>query len=136
MNLDQNNTSKLITLLADLNNRSDAEPFRYPVDYEALGLDDYPLVIKKPIDISTITENLQSGMYETVEECLDDIQLIWDNCKLYNMENSKIHKIAIKMETLSRKLVQLGFGEVIYGKNNPSSLALEGRSLPGCNDIG
>ena len=36
------------------------------------------------MDLGTVKKNLSVNTYETVEDCLCDIQLIWDNCKLYN----------------------------------------------------
>lgn len=49
-----------------------------------MGLTDYPQIVKNPMDLSTINKKLREDRYHTVEEVLDDIQLIWDNCKLYN----------------------------------------------------
>ena len=45
---------------------------------------DYPVVIKCPMDLGTVRNNLSNNSYQTVEECLGDIQLVWDNCKTYN----------------------------------------------------
>ena len=61
-----------------------AEAFREPVDYELFGFFDYPKVVKKPMDLGTVKKNLNSFKYISVKKVLDDIQLIWDNCKLYN----------------------------------------------------
>lgn len=36
------------------------------------------------MDLGTVKKNLNNNMYETVEECLTDVQLIWENCKTYN----------------------------------------------------
>lgn len=36
------------------------------------------------MDLSTINKKLREERYHIVEEVLDDIQLIWDNCKVYN----------------------------------------------------
>ena len=73
------------------------------------------------MDLSTVKSNLQSGIYEYIEECLDDIQLIWDNCKLYNCETAKIYKIVLKLEHLQNKLVNDIFPRVRdFGKNNES----------------
>lgn len=78
------------------------------------------------MDLSTIKENLKNGIYGTLEECFDDIQLIWDNCKLYNVEFSKIYKMAVRMEEFQKKIVSEYFPEVkSYGKNNESYKALE-----------
>ena len=43
------------------------------------------------MDISTCTKLLKEGKYKYIEECLNDIQRIWDNCKLYNREGSWIY---------------------------------------------
>jgi hypothetical protein len=36
------------------------------------------------MDLGSCSEKLRNEKYRFVEEALDDIQLIWDNCKSYN----------------------------------------------------
>lgn len=36
------------------------------------------------MDLSTINRKLREMRYRMVEEVIDDIQLIWDNCRVYN----------------------------------------------------
>lgn len=36
------------------------------------------------MDLGTISEKLRTDKYRFIEEALDDIQLVWDNCKSYN----------------------------------------------------
>ena len=36
------------------------------------------------MDLGTANQKLKTEKYRFVEEALDDIQLIWDNCKTYN----------------------------------------------------
>lgn len=55
-----------------------------------LGLLDYPDVVKNPMDLSTVKVKLDNQSYKYVEEFLEEIQLIWDNCKLFNAEKSVI----------------------------------------------
>jgi hypothetical protein len=62
--------------------------FHQPVDIEGLGLKDYLTIISKPMDLGTVLKNLDDGQYLKVSNALDDIQLIWDNCKKYNQEGS------------------------------------------------
>jgi hypothetical protein len=38
------------------------------------------------------------GKYKFVEEILDEIQLCWDNCKLYNALGSEIYEQVLFME--------------------------------------
>lgn len=40
------------------------------------------------MDLSTVNFKLNDGQYLYVEDMIDDIQLIWDNCKTYNSQGS------------------------------------------------
>ncbi|CAD8094714.1 unnamed protein product [Paramecium sonneborni] len=100
---EQRRLNQIVQQLLDSN---DSVEFRQPVDYKALNLHDYITIVKKPMDLGTVQRKLNSNTYKTVEECLDDIQLIWDNCKLYNGSQSWITKIAEKLERLFKKNVK------------------------------
>jgi hypothetical protein len=83
------------TVLQMLYDSNDSAEFREAVDWEsiyritlALGLNDYPQLIKFPMNLGTVSSKLQAENYHFVEEMLDDIQLIWDNCKAYNKSGS------------------------------------------------
>ncbi len=39
------------------------------------------------MDLGTVKKNLNNNLYETVEDFLKDIDLIWTNCKTYNKDN-------------------------------------------------
>lgn len=54
----------------------------------ALNLQDYCVIIKNPMDLGTVDRKCQDGEYLYAEEVLEDIQLIWDNCKTYNPPTS------------------------------------------------
>jgi hypothetical protein len=75
---------KLQQLFSGLNNAYDSVPFRDPVDWKTLSLMDYPSIITRPMDLSTVKKKIGSKTYEYVEDCLEDINLIWENAKLYN----------------------------------------------------
>ena len=123
--------NKLHTLIDKLFARKDSIEFRYPVDYIGLGriwsgLTDYKKIIKKMMDLSTVKKKLNDEEYSTVEECLGDLQLIWDNCKLYNVEFSKIYKMSVRLEDFQSRQVKELFPSVdCYGKENPSFLTLK-----------
>ena len=86
---------KLKDIIERLKKEDDIEMvFHQPVDIEGLGLEDYSRIISKPMDLGTVLKNLDHGQYTKVSHALDDIQLIWDNCKKYNQEGSvKYNKI-------------------------------------------
>ena len=54
--------------------------------------------MKKPTDLNLIRRQNNEGKYKFVEEILDDIQLCWDNCKLYNAIDSEIYEQALHLE--------------------------------------
>lgn len=55
------------------------------------------------MDFNTLKNSLLDGKFQTYEDFLSDLQLIWDNCKLYNMIGSEIYKLAERMEKMSRR---------------------------------
>jgi len=61
---------------------------------------DYPKIVKKMMDLGTVKKKLERGQYNNAAECAADIRLIWDNCKLYNMQGSDFHLLA---ESFSRR---------------------------------
>jgi hypothetical protein len=77
--------------------------FREPVPWKELGLTDYPEIIKKPMDLRSVRKNLSKGKYKKFEDFFRDIQLIWDNCKTYNIQGSEIYKMAEHMEKVAKR---------------------------------
>ena len=97
-------TIKIKQLLEGLEAEPKCYIFLEPVDVVGLGLSDYLEIIKHPMDISTIKKKLKSNQYNTLQEVLGDIHLIWSNCKLYNQEGSEIFLLAVAMEKTCKKL--------------------------------
>lgn len=74
--------------------KRESELFREPVDWEALGLVDYLVVIKTPMDLGTVRKKIDRGEYRKMEECASDIRLIWANSMLYNAPGSMVYNRA------------------------------------------
>ena len=72
------------------------------MDHVALNLPDYLDIIKTPMDLGTVEENFQNNAFEKIEDLLSQVQLIWDNCKLYNLPGSVMLSISgfIKSEMI------------------------------------
>lgn len=79
---------KVVRILHSLLEMPESVAFRKPVPHKALKLEDYKNIIKKPVDLNLIRRQNNEGKYKSIEEVLDDIQLCWDNCKLYNNPES------------------------------------------------
>jgi len=76
----------------------DAEIFRNPVDWKGMGLDDYPTVIKEPMDLGTMMEKNSSGKYNQGDAVFwSDLELIWHNCELYNGADGTYGRLAQRM---------------------------------------
>jgi len=50
-------------------------------------LQDYFRIIKRPMDLGTIKKKLDTQQYSCAKECIDDFNLMFNNCYTYNGEN-------------------------------------------------
>jgi hypothetical protein len=90
--------------------KKDAAYFLRPVNYEALNLPTYPNIIKQPMDLSTVETKLRNNEYDSVQSCVDDLQLIVDNARKFNGPDHAITHAAYgmleyvyeRMETISQ----------------------------------
>lgn len=94
---------KCAGILKSMKDKSEAGPFLEPVDWEYYGLTDYPEVIKKPMDLGTVTTKLESGEYSTVEKFVADVRLVWRNAMVYNQPGSQIYTTAEKLSQAFEK---------------------------------
>lgn len=62
----------------------DASLFHKPVDPIELQIPDYPTIIKNPMDFGTIKRKLNNGFYVNFREFDDDVNLVFNNCIIYN----------------------------------------------------
>eukprot|EP01016_Furgasonia_blochmanni_P036651 TRINITY_DN420_c0_g1_i11.p2 TRINITY_DN420_c0_g1~~TRINITY_DN420_c0_g1_i11.p2 ORF type:complete len:133 (+),score=13.37 TRINITY_DN420_c0_g1_i11:173-571(+) len=83
-----------------------AQPFKAPVDPVALGIPDYLVIIKQPMDFKTIKEKLANNSYETERAFVDDVQLVFSNCALYNTPQSLIASYGRALKKEFETLVQ------------------------------
>lgn len=96
--LSRDESNRIQGLIKYLEEQNESLDFLQPLDFKALGLDDYPLIIKKPMDLSTVKKNLKNSRYGSGEEVFEDLMLIWDNCRTYNMCDSPVYHHADSME--------------------------------------
>ena len=109
---------KLKSLIDKLLFRKDSIIFHEPVDYIGLNLIDYPKIIKRPMDLGTVKRNLDNRAYQFAEQCVADIQLTYDNCKLYNANESFYYKTAQKLEEFTNKQSESIFGAIVSNANS------------------
>lgn len=66
-------------VLREIRKKDIADPFLTPVDWKALGIPDYPTVIKRPMDLGTVSTQLDAGHYSSVRQVAADVALVWNN---------------------------------------------------------
>lgn len=76
----------------------DAIIFLKPVDPIELNIPDYFTIIKNPMDFSTIKKRLNAGLYTNFKEFNDDMNLVFNNCFLYNGEKSYVGSMCMKVK--------------------------------------
>jgi hypothetical protein len=59
------------------------------VDAKAWKLDDYYDIVKKPMDLSIVKNKLADSEYNTLQEFSDDVNLVFNNCLLYNGDQNE-----------------------------------------------
>ncbi|KAI8910384.1 Bromodomain-containing protein [Gorgonomyces haynaldii] len=82
---------KVVSELQDNNN---SWPFAAPVS----GVQDYYDVIKEPMDLKTLDENVEADKYQTSDQFYKDVNLIFTNCRTYNADGSAYVKCANRLE--------------------------------------
>lgn len=68
--------------------------FNHPVDPVALGLGDYHLIVTHPMDLGSIKRKLHAVAYQSRDQVVEDIRLVFGNAMRYNPPNHVVHKCA------------------------------------------
>ena len=95
-------------LCIDLLNRLKHKPFSEyeyswfydPVDEIKHQAPDYYRIIKSPIHFSLITHRLSNKYYSTYQQFYDDVNLLFNNAKLYNLSDNIVHQTAVRMQNV------------------------------------
>ncbi|XP_020291098.1 bromodomain adjacent to zinc finger domain protein 1A isoform X3 [Pseudomyrmex gracilis] len=123
--------SKLQDLLTDIKHHRDSWPFLSPVTKEEVP--DYHSIISNPMDFGTIKTKLENGEYETLDRFFSDCWLVFDNCSLYNKENSSVYNYVYRAGTRLLKYFEkrckelgLNFDEELFQEPKPKRTKLDG----------
>lgn len=68
----------------------EAEPFNDPVDWRALGLGSYPVLIKNPMDLGTVKELLIETSLDSHDKFAEYVRLVFSNAMTFNLAESPI----------------------------------------------
>ncbi|KAF5368460.1 hypothetical protein D9758_002376 [Tetrapyrgos nigripes] len=90
-------------ILNDLHKKthySSASPFYEPVDWQKLDLPQYPKLIKKPMDLSTMRKKLDNGEYPNAQKFYDDFKLMIRNCFTFNPAGTPVNQAGSELQRL------------------------------------
>ncbi|CAO4360522.1 unnamed protein product [Caenorhabditis nigoni] len=97
-------------------------PFQKPVDAHTLCIPLYHERITRPMDLKTIESRLKSVYYTSAQECIDDIEQVFQNCYMFNGKEDDVTIMAQNVhEVIKKSLEQAPRDEhdmdVHWGKN-------------------
>lgn len=66
-----------------------------------LDYPDYYEVIKRPLDLEKIGTKLKNNAYESLEDLLSDLVLVFDNACKFNEPDSQLYKDALALQQIA-----------------------------------
>lgn len=72
--------------------------FLMPVDPVALNIPHYRQIIKKPMDLGTMTQKLKQGQYGKAAELKGDFDLMIENCLHFNPPGNPVRDLGIQLK--------------------------------------
>lgn len=94
-------------LLSSLWKFRDSSIFHQPVDPMELGIPNYFNIVKHPMDFSIIKKKLRGYQYTNCKEFCSDINLVFDNCILYNGQMSPVGQLCTNVRNEFERLFDL-----------------------------
>jgi len=106
-------TGTLEQLLRNLQRHEDSWPFVRPVSLASAP--DYHLLVKNPTNLEKIRRQLdEMKTYRNNRQVLEDIQLVFDNCRLYNESDAEEYECAERLEKYFGKMKEeLGLSQCL-----------------------
>jgi len=104
--MDEPLVRKCDAIVKSLMKRSQGVHFSKPVDWKVMGLNDYPKLIKQPMDLGTVAERTMRNFYKTLEDWANDVRLVWKNAFIFNAPDSLYFKAAKTLSDLFEKKLE------------------------------
>ncbi|KRX04258.1 Bromodomain [Pseudocohnilembus persalinus] len=104
-------------ILQQLKKHPQSYPFLQPVDPVELNCHDYFDVVKEPLDLQTIEDQLKADMYLSEIQFITDVRKVWKNSFLYNQKGSQIYQMTVEMSNYFEKLNKENFESSYNGSS-------------------
>ena len=80
--------------------------FHEPVDVASFGISDYFEIIKEPMDFGTVKKKLTYNVYNSVQEFVSDMHLVFDNCIKYNGVENQVAQFALNIKGTFESIIK------------------------------
>ncbi|KAH0481705.1 MAG: uncharacterized protein KVP18_004615 [Porospora cf. gigantea A] len=110
-------SEQILALVEQANKHEAAWPFKKPVSPDEAP--DYHEVIKNPMDLQTVKRKAKDKQYPKPQAFLQDMMLIFDNCRFYNREDTIYYKYANTLQ----KFIIPKIDALILSYQNPNAYA-------------
>ena len=81
-------------------------PFVEMVDPEKDGAPDYLDFVKEPMSLNEVKKRLKEGHYNSIESFQRDVNLIWENAKIYNGDDTLLYYMAMEAKLWFEKRIK------------------------------
>ncbi|KAL7929395.1 hypothetical protein V8C35DRAFT_196128 [Trichoderma chlorosporum] len=102
--------ARIFSLLKELRKIKDADGNTLAVPFERLPdktvVPDYYQTIGNPIALDNIKKKTKRKKYQTVDQALSDLELMFENAKTYNEDDSPVYEAAVKLQQQARALAE------------------------------
>uniref|UniRef100_A0A7S1PK60 Bromo domain-containing protein n=1 Tax=Percolomonas cosmopolitus TaxID=63605 RepID=A0A7S1PK60_9EUKA len=116
------NSSKLFSILTHVFKSDTSQIFWYEVDEQSVP--GYHKVIKKPMWLLRIRDNLEKQEYDAAGPFLDSLKLMFDNAKKFNPKGTFFHNEALRMQNEVKQLRKgvKKTSDIVYDQTEPDPL--------------
>ena len=88
----------MLRILGNIKRSKDATAFLHPVDVITLKIPNYPNIVTKPMDLSTLEEKEKAHDYPTIDAFVADFNQIVQNTEMFNGVQHGVTQSAYKMK--------------------------------------
>ena len=67
------------------------------MNWEELRIPDYPTIVKNPMDFQTIRQKLKEHKYARIQDFMDDMELVFYNCRMYNGTETDVGRLGLEI---------------------------------------
>jgi bromodomain-containing factor 1 len=96
----------LVDKMKNLKKTKSSVAFIRPVDPVAMNIPHYPQVVKNPMDLSTMETKLKQDEYGSVQDFVNDFELIINNAILFNGREHAVTVAGFNMQAYFNKMME------------------------------